>query len=210
MIYYPVPIDNIFFFIGHKNVKVGSGSGRISNNYPPGTKSELIRDNGPQIRIRKNIFGSAILFKIILKLVKTTFKMFIQWCREGTYRLMTLAEYSRPSRVGYASQQGAGSAPVKVNRTFTVQGSNPEQREMCLHGAASVPVKVNRTVTVLGSNPKQREMCLHGAGSAPVKVNRIVTVLGSNPEQEIWLPTKGRQRHSPGFEPKAAGDASSR
>jgi hypothetical protein len=40
---------------------------------------------------------------------------------------MTLAEYSRPSRVGYASQQGAGSAPVKVNRIVTVQGSNPEQ-----------------------------------------------------------------------------------
>jgi hypothetical protein len=76
---------------------------------------------------------------------------------------MTLAEYSRPSRVGYASQQGAGSAPVKVNRIVTVQGSNLKQREMCLHCAGSAPVKVNRTFTVQGSNPKQREMCLHFA-----------------------------------------------
>jgi hypothetical protein len=92
--------------------------------------------------------------KFFLKLVKTTSDILTQWCREGTYRLMTLAEYSRPSRVGYASQQGAGSAPVKVNR--------------------------------------------------------IVTVQGSNPEQKICLSTEGRQRHSSGFEPKAAGDVSSR
>ena len=38
--------------------------------------------------------------------------------REGTYRLMTLSEYSRPNRVGYANNgQGAAgvSAPVKVS-----------------------------------------------------------------------------------------------
>lgn len=35
--------------------------------------------------------------------------------REGVYRLMTLPDYSRPSRVGYANQQGAGSTPVKVS-----------------------------------------------------------------------------------------------
>ena len=34
--------------------------------------------------------------------------------REGTYRLMTLAEYSRPNRVGYANNAGAG-APVRVS-----------------------------------------------------------------------------------------------
>jgi hypothetical protein len=78
--------------------------------------------------------------------------------------------------VGYASQQGAGSAPVKVKRTVTVRGSNPKQREI---------------------------MCLHCAGSALVKVNRTFTVLGSNPEQKLCYSTEGRQRHSPGFEPKA-------
>ena len=39
--------------------------------------------------------------------------------REGTYRLMTLSEYSRPNRVGYANNGGQGSAgvsaPVKVS-----------------------------------------------------------------------------------------------
>lgn len=33
--------------------------------------------------------------------------------REGTYRLMTLSEYSRPNRVGYTS--GAGSSHVRVS-----------------------------------------------------------------------------------------------
>lgn len=33
--------------------------------------------------------------------------------REGTYRLMTLSEYSRPNRVGYTNTQG--SAAVRVS-----------------------------------------------------------------------------------------------
>lgn len=33
--------------------------------------------------------------------------------REGTYRLMTLSEYSRPNRVGYTS--GSGSSHVHVS-----------------------------------------------------------------------------------------------
>lgn len=33
--------------------------------------------------------------------------------REGTYRLMTLSEYSRPNRVGYTS--GSGSSHVRVS-----------------------------------------------------------------------------------------------
>lgn len=33
--------------------------------------------------------------------------------REGTYRLMTLSEYSRPNRVGYTS--GSGSGHVRVS-----------------------------------------------------------------------------------------------
>ena len=38
--------------------------------------------------------------------------------REGTYRLMTLSEYSRPNRVGYANNaQGGtgGGVPVRVS-----------------------------------------------------------------------------------------------
>ena len=35
--------------------------------------------------------------------------------REGTYHLMTLAEYSRPNRVGYANQAANCNAPVKVS-----------------------------------------------------------------------------------------------
>ena len=34
--------------------------------------------------------------------------------REGTYHLMTLAEYSRPNRVGYANAAATTTAPVKV------------------------------------------------------------------------------------------------
>lgn len=42
--------------------------------------------------------------------------------REGTYHLMTLAEYSRPNRVGYANQANNTSAPVKVS--FVNSGSS--------------------------------------------------------------------------------------
>jgi len=35
--------------------------------------------------------------------------------REGTYHLMTLAEYSRPNRVGYANAAATMTAPVKVS-----------------------------------------------------------------------------------------------
>jgi len=44
--------------------------------------------------------------------------------REGVYRLMTLADYSRPSRVGYANQQGTGSTPVKVSFVGCGSGEN--------------------------------------------------------------------------------------
>ena len=38
--------------------------------------------------------------------------------REGTYHLMTLAEYTRPNRVGYNNQPANGSVPVKVSRLY--------------------------------------------------------------------------------------------
>lgn len=42
--------------------------------------------------------------------VKTQFVM-----REGTYRLMTLSEYSRPNRVAYQQPQGQAPPQVKVS-----------------------------------------------------------------------------------------------
>lgn len=42
--------------------------------------------------------------------VKTQFST-----REGIYRLMTLSEYSRPSRGGYQNSQGAGGTQVRVS-----------------------------------------------------------------------------------------------
>ena len=41
--------------------------------------------------------------------------------REGTYHLMTLAEYSRPNRVGYANQAASCNAPVKVGVVVGVE-----------------------------------------------------------------------------------------
>ena len=53
--------------------------------------------------------------------------------REGTYHLMTLAEYSRPNRVGYANAAANTSAPVKVsffsNGASSPGGSGPEGGE---------------------------------------------------------------------------------
>jgi len=44
--------------------------------------------------------------------------------REGTYHLMTLAEYSRPNRVGYANQAANCNAPVKVSFVNSGTGEN--------------------------------------------------------------------------------------
>lgn len=41
--------------------------------------------------------------------------------REGTYRLMTLSEYSRPNRVGYTNTQG--SSQVRVSLVTLPPGS---------------------------------------------------------------------------------------
>lgn len=43
--------------------------------------------------------------------------------REGTYRLMTLSEYSRPNRVGYTS--GSGSTHVRVSLVSLPPGATP-------------------------------------------------------------------------------------
>ena len=64
--------------------------------------------------------------------------------REGTYRLMTLSEYSRPNRVGYANNgQGAAgmSAPVKVSFASVPANSSaltPQEVESSGQGAGKI------------------------------------------------------------------------
>ena len=64
--------------------------------------------------------------------------------REGTYRLMTLSEYSRPNRVGYANNgQGAAgmSAPVKVSFAAVPANSSaltPQEVESSGQGAGKI------------------------------------------------------------------------
>ena len=64
--------------------------------------------------------------------------------REGTYRLMTLSEYSRPNRVGYANNgQGAAgmSAPVKVSFASVPSNSSaltPQEVESSGQGAGKI------------------------------------------------------------------------
>jgi len=48
--------------------------------------------------------------------------------REGTYHLMTLAEYSRPNRVGYANQAANCNAPVKVSFVNSETGENSGEK----------------------------------------------------------------------------------
>lgn len=45
--------------------------------------------------------------------------------REGTYKLMTLSEYSRPNRVTY---NGQGSTPVRVSFVSLNDKSEPNDR----------------------------------------------------------------------------------
>ena len=54
--------------------------------------------------------------------------------REGTYRLMTLSEYSRPNRVGYANNaQGGSGGGVPVRVSFvTVPAPEGKQKLNCL------------------------------------------------------------------------------
>jgi len=48
--------------------------------------------------------------------------------REGTYHLMTLAEYTRPNRVGYANQAATTNAPVKVSFVNTGADDNAGEK----------------------------------------------------------------------------------
>ncbi|RWS01398.1 WD repeat-containing protein 20-like protein [Dinothrombium tinctorium] len=51
--------------------------------------------------------------------------------REGVYKLMTSAEYSRPTRVNYSTQQT--STPVKVSFIAVNDGSNQKNEKICFN-----------------------------------------------------------------------------
>jgi len=82
--------------------------------------------------------------------------------REGTYRLMTLSEYSRPNRVGYANNgQGAAgvSAPVKVSFATVPANSSaltPQEAE-----SGQVPILLNSSFSSSSSTLWQKlSMCV--------------------------------------------------
>ncbi|XP_043499471.1 WD repeat-containing protein 20 isoform X1 [Polistes fuscatus] len=70
--------------------------------------------------------------------------------REGTYKLMTLSEYSRPNRVGYTNSQG--SASVRVSFVTLPDSSNPSgatqehDDRMCFNFGKELYVYVYRGV----------------------------------------------------------------
>lgn len=49
--------------------------------------------------------------------------------REGTYKLMTLSEYTRPNRVGY---NGQANAPVKVS-FITLNDKQGQEERICFN-----------------------------------------------------------------------------
>lgn len=73
--------------------------------------------------------------------------------REGTYRLMTLSEYSRPNRVGYNS--GSGSSQVRVSLVTLppepgTEGQPPEDR-ICFNHGKELYVYVYRGIKKVNS-----------------------------------------------------------
>ncbi|KAL2717708.1 WD repeat-containing protein 20 isoform X3 [Vespula squamosa] len=78
--------------------------------------------------------------------------------REGTYKLMTLSEYSRPNRVGYTNSQG--SASVRVSFVTLPDSSNPSGTQehddrMCFNFGKELYVYVYRGVKKPNGRPNQ-------------------------------------------------------
>lgn len=79
--------------------------------------------------------------------------------REGTYKLMTLSEYSRPNRVGYTNSQG--SASVRVSFVTLPDPADPTGSQglgdrMCFNFGKELYVYVYRGVKKVSSR-----CCLH-------------------------------------------------
>lgn len=73
--------------------------------------------------------------------------------REGTYKLMTLSEYSRPNRVGYTNSQG--SASVRVSFVTLPDPADPTGAQglgdrMCFNFGKELYVYVYRGVKKVG------------------------------------------------------------
>ena len=76
--------------------------------------------------------------------------------REGTYKLMTLSEYSRPNRVGYTNSQG--SASVRVSFVTLPDPADPTGAQglgdrMCFNFGKELYVYVYRGVKKVSHNP---------------------------------------------------------
>lgn len=76
--------------------------------------------------------------------------------REGTYKLMTLSEYSRPNRVGYTNSQG--SASVRVSFVTLPDPADPTGAQglgdrMCFNFGKELYVYVYRGVKKVRHDP---------------------------------------------------------
>lgn len=76
--------------------------------------------------------------------------------REGTYKLMTLSEYSRPNRVGYTNSQG--SASVRVSFVTLPDPADPTGAQglgdrMCFNFGKELYVYVYRGVKKVSRDP---------------------------------------------------------
>lgn len=76
--------------------------------------------------------------------------------REGTYKLMTLSEYSRPNRVGYTNSQG--SASVRVSFVTLPDPADPTGAQglgdrMCFNFGKELYVYVYRGVKKVSHDP---------------------------------------------------------
>ena len=86
--------------------------------------------------------------------------------REGTYKLMTLSEYSRPNRVGYTNSQG--SASVRVSFVTLPDPADPTGAQglgdrMCFNFGKELYVYVYRGVKKVSHNPATTAMVTRDA-----------------------------------------------
>lgn len=96
--------------------------------------------------------------------------------REGTYRLMTLSEYSRPNRVGYQSNQNnpqvrvslitlppaSSIAPATSTVSTTSTGSSQHLTQTTSSTSSSVPI-VNGQDSILVQHQQQQPQPQSGA-----------------------------------------------
>lgn len=98
--------------------------------------------------------------------------------REGTYRLMTLSEYSRPNRVGYTSNQS--SPQVRVSIVSLPQSSTPTAAASASNPSSSAKVVHNNenhstsTMTDHHLLPEEK-ISPTGIGGGPLQVHQVTS-----------------------------------